>query len=332
MRTTGWTHGICSKDWFEPELAQRTALLITQFLCMGECSSNKAVSEALEDFKNRSRQYEGANGKTLDEELKRSKLMGMLPPDLRSKVKSQKKDHDDCDDVMLIILEELHDFNTGTIPTTKTKPPLSNIQQKWNQEEEWRGNEQGDEPASDGMVTLDSIKGRGNGKGIGVRFEGDCHYCGAPGHRASECNKKTADLKYGKEAPGYKGNPKGGKGKGAYKGYTKGGGKQSGWGKGWAPPQSWGPPASWHTPHKSKAWGKSQGDQNVQGLECYNGPDWGGMWPFPLASVEGKGFGGMVQDPAGQWISCNPNPPQRTPEDHLQQPLWSLVSRTKKAW
>jgi hypothetical protein len=101
--------------------------------------------------------------------------------------------------------------------------------------------------------------------------------------------------------------------------------------KGWAPPQSWGPPASWHTPHKGKGWGKSQGYQNVQGLECYNGPDWGGMWPSPRASVEGKRYCGMVQDPAGQWIACNPNPPQRTPEDHLQQQLCSLVSRKGKS-
>jgi hypothetical protein len=135
------------KDWLEPKLANRTALLMTQFLCMGECSSNKAVPEALEDFKTRSRQYEGAKGKTLDEELKMSKLMGVLPSDLMSKVKSKQKDHDDCDDVMLIILEELQDFNTGRIPTTKTKPSLNNIQHKWEQEEEWLANEQGDEPA-----------------------------------------------------------------------------------------------------------------------------------------------------------------------------------------
>ena len=65
-------------------------------------------------------------------------------------------------------------------------------------------------------------------------FQGNCHYCGAYGHRINECRKKDADMK---------GKGKGGSGiappfaewtpyKGKGKGQNSSGKGKGGWGKG----------------------------------------------------------------------------------------------------
>ena len=67
-------------------------------------------------------------------------------------------------------------------------------------------------------------------------FNGPCHWCPKPGHKASECRAKTAYLKskgLGREAKGYdsakaKGKGKGGKGKGS-KSVSSFGWAWSGW-------------------------------------------------------------------------------------------------------
>eukprot|EP00973_Karenia_brevis_P067472 9385749-Karenia_brevis.AAC.1 len=50
--------------------------------------------------------------------------------------------------------------------------------------------------ASRGMRGGDE-KGEGKG-GAAVKFEGECWYCGKPGHRLNECRQKDADVKKGK--------------------------------------------------------------------------------------------------------------------------------------
>lgn len=152
------------------------------------------------------KQYEECRGKLLDTELKMIKVLGILPKDLRSKVRSKLLNEEDSDESILIIMDELQDFVTGRVPvveTTKTNvhsveqlPSLSKQDEKW--EEDWCEDEHCEE-AKDAYdtvrVALDSFKctGKGGqkGKGAGIPFQGNCHCCGLAGHRASECRKKT---------------------------------------------------------------------------------------------------------------------------------------------
>jgi len=228
---------------FEPRLAARASMYMSQCTAMLPAENEKNVAEVLEKLEATAKQYEECRGKPLDPELRMSKTLGVLPRELRSKVRSKITDEEDWDEAILIIMEELQDFNTGRVPVSEgSKPALHNIEPRatmwdygrcgWQGQgdrqgqgceregqchNQCQGNEECPEGRQEGNEdahkAIDYIHPKGGGKGKG--FGGNCHYCQRPGHRANECHKKTADMKakgLGREAPGYPGAK--GKGKG----------------------------------------------------------------------------------------------------------------------
>jgi hypothetical protein len=199
--------------FFEPRLASRAQMYLGQFMSLSEVASDKLVPGAMNNLEHIVRQYEETSGKILDSEQVICKLTGILPKDLRAKVRTKLDAITDYGHAVRLIMEELQDFTTGRVPVQEnSKTPLSSMgKNSWEESwaEDWEvSNEQVESQYN--QVNIDSIKGKGKSKGKsgGKGFSGDCHYCGIFGHRANECNKKTADMKakgIGREAPGYKG-------------------------------------------------------------------------------------------------------------------------------
>ena len=73
------------------------------------------------------------------------------------------------------------------------------------------------------LYALEGYGGKGGNKG--GRFPGNCHHCGKPGHRISECRLKDEEMR--------KRNGKGGYGKGNWGGGYQAGGYKGGQGKGY---------------------------------------------------------------------------------------------------
>ena len=313
------------KNHFEPRLAIRASMYMSEFTGMAPVSSDKDVPEALEKLETVARHYEECRGRPLDPELRMSKILGVLPRELRSKVRSKITDEEDHDEAVLIIMEELQDFATGRIAVQEGgKASLNQVEPKppglsqWPTQswpDPWQSQQSGDAPGSgeggqesagdEHQRSVDNLYQKGKGKGKG--YTGSCFYCQQPGHRANECLKKTADLKakgLGREAPGYKGKGYGG-GKG---GYPKGGYDQSyssgqWWAKGSTKGKGKGNP-----PWQGKGGNPWQGKGGWQGkgmnslaMPEYQG--WQQGWPMPaLGSIQ------PAQDPSGEFVQSQSPP------------------------
>jgi hypothetical protein len=277
----------------------------------------------------------------MDPDAKMSRVLGILPGELRNEIRSKMTEESDCDEVIHNIMVELQDFTTGRVLVSEgSKAGVHSLNQNGKHNEvEWErgGNPQGEwngeeEYVEEGKRTyFDSVKGTSKGevKAKGGAFIGNCHYCGNAGHRANECNKKTADLKakgLGRESPGHNGSQKGYKGKGGgfQSRYYKGGGGKA-HPKGYGQPQPWGQSTPWGQWQHSKRDGK--GHKGIQGLE-YQG--WPGQWldhqgwptsGIPLGSVDTRQNESIIQDPSGQWIPRQPGQPQPVPQPYA---LWSV--------
>ena len=137
-------------------------------------------------------------------------------------------------------------------------------------------------------TALMALRGRSDGH-AGAKFPGNCHHCGKPGHRMSECWLKDEEMRRmrgekgkGKGgAFGYQGGGKGGPyhgswGKGGDKGWGKGGDK--GWGKGSYTPNP-------GNKGGGKGYGKSGGKGGLNwfdGAGQAQGGDWGWQAQGPL--------------------------------------------------
>ena len=69
-----------------------------------------------------------------------SKTLGVLPRELRSKVRSKLSDEEDWDEATLIIMEELQDFSTGRVPVNEgSKAALQNVEPRTQAADPWGG-------------------------------------------------------------------------------------------------------------------------------------------------------------------------------------------------
>ena len=89
--------------------------------------------------------------------------------------------------------------------------------------------------------------GKGKGKGKGKSFAGNCHHCGAWGHRVSQCAIKDAEMRKMRE------KGKGDKGGKAWGGKTGGKGAWN-WGKGPGQPKGGAGPQQWGRPMTQSAY------------------------------------------------------------------------------
>ena len=168
-------------------------MYMSQFTAMHPAENEKSVPEVLEKLEATAKQYEECRGEPLDPELRMSKTLGVLPRELRSKVRSKITDEEDWDEAILIIMEELQDFSTGRVPVSEaSKPAIHNIEPRaptmdygkggWQGQGEWQGKgchhegqcqeschgdeecPEGREGNEDAHTAIDNLYQRGEGK------------------------------------------------------------------------------------------------------------------------------------------------------------------------
>ena len=164
----------------------------------------KDVAATIETWEGELRAYTELTGNTVDNTLQVLNLKRILPESIRKMLQTMKNTtYAEAKEYALKQARALH----------KEKDPSQPLDLAENEEEKRRKEEKNerkvkfeDDPNEGESYTHDELlawigKGPGKGgkgggkKGSKGKFEGNCHYCGAYGHRISECRKKDADMK-----------------------------------------------------------------------------------------------------------------------------------------
>ena len=111
-----------TKWHFEPQLAERSALHMEEFVNLLPVKSNGEVVNALRHMLDVEKKYIGSAGKTIDADLKKVKIMNLLPEELRGRVRRRTTAETSAEQIEIIIMEEIRDPRTGKIPiSSKTQ-------------------------------------------------------------------------------------------------------------------------------------------------------------------------------------------------------------------
>ena len=248
--------------------AQRCHGLLGRIFNPDRCKKYSDVVSALELWEVRLREYEIFVKQPLPPIAKNYAVKRLVPVELEKDIGRMGGSLEDYEKTKRYVMEQVtsrkevwfsgeeKNSNNGVVPMD-----IGHMGKAQNGQEEPDQEEEGEPDGEDGSLNTMRAGGKGGGK-----FWGNCHHCGKPGHRISECRLKDEQM-----AKMRKGEGQGGKGDRKGTGGSQGGwnAKGQGYGGGWSQTKGGWSQGSWPG-YQPK--GKGKGGQVGKGMYWFDSP------------------------------------------------------------